>query len=155
MYIEKVSFFFSAKDDWKLKFLLPFNTILVGKKGDYVPSECDKKEVRMCIRNVVPVPIEPSMPRRDQTEGYVRYCRLMLMLFKPWRVVSDLREPAQLWETTFEAFCQTMNSAHKCILNNMHVLNECRDSCNDHMQTRTRLRKRGLSEPLYSSSSQC
>ena len=50
------------------------------------------KLMRVWKRDVVPVPIGPPIPRRDQTDTYNRYCRLMLMLFRPWRKTSQLRK---------------------------------------------------------------
>ena len=102
---------------------------------------------RLCVglraRDVVPVLIGPAMPRRDDGQKHTRYCRLMLILFKPWRSFSDLREQAQSWGIAFETYTQQMNLRHKEIINNMQVLHECRDSRDDHMQTRIRLRTRG------------
>ena len=60
--------------------------------------ECYRKRVRLRKRDVVPVPIGPALPRRDQTEVRARYCRLMVILFKPWRVVSDLRDANESWK---------------------------------------------------------
>ena len=106
-------------------------------------KECDRKHLRMRKRDVVPVPIGPALPRRDQPEKRARYCRLMLILFKPWRGLADLRELGESWEATFDGFSLTMNSSHREIVGNMQVLHECRDSRDDHMQTRTRERPRG------------
>ena len=41
-------------------------------------------------KRVVPVPIGPSIPRRDRKELKDKYCRLMLILFKPWCHAKDL-----------------------------------------------------------------
>jgi hypothetical protein len=114
------------------------------KKYWFLPGheEGSRKHVRLRKRVVVPVPIGPALPRRDQPEGRTRYCRLMLILFKPWRGVVDLREEGESWESTFDAFVLTMDSAHRKVVDNMQILHECRDSRNDHMQTRTRERGR-------------
>ena len=106
-------------------------------------GERDKKHIRMRAKEVVPVPIGPAMPRRDEDLKFMRYCRLMLILFKPWRSVADLREQAETWECAFTAYKQEMESHHVKILDNMQVLHECRDSRDDHMQTRFRQRSRG------------
>jgi hypothetical protein len=45
-----------------------------------------------------------SVPRRDQTETYMRYCRLMLILLKPWRNAFDLRRANELWTAAFDEF---------------------------------------------------
>jgi len=103
-------------------------------------KERERKHVRLRRRRVVPVPIGPAMPRRDQTDAYLRYCRLMLILFKPWRDLSDLRGNYESWEANLGDFSLLMDEAHKQIMRNMQVLHECRDSRNDHMQTRMRTR---------------
>ena len=103
-------------------------------------KESGRKHIRLRKRNAIPVPIGPAMPRRDHAEAHARYCRLMLILFKPWRMLSELRESADSWESTFEIFRQSMDIDHQHVLNNMQVMHECRDSRNDHMQTRMRTR---------------
>jgi hypothetical protein len=106
-------------------------------------KESDRKHVRLRKQEVIPVPIGPAMPRRDQAEGLTRYCRLMLLLFKPWRIVSDLRDACTSWESTFEVLKEGLSIDHVRVMDNMQVLHECRDSRNDHMQTRMRERSRG------------
>ncbi|PBK94461.1 hypothetical protein ARMGADRAFT_882685, partial [Armillaria gallica] len=73
----------------------------------------------------------PSIPWRDREDVYPRYCCLMLILFKPWNKVEDLRWPGQTWD---DAFCEFMSTApervHK-VVNSMQILHECRDSRND------------------------
>ncbi|KAJ7056296.1 hypothetical protein C8F01DRAFT_993126, partial [Mycena amicta] len=81
---------------------------------------------------LVPVPIGPGIPRRDRTEVYARYCRLMLILFKPWRNARDLRNQGQSWEDTFKAFLSSSSESVKYKMDNMQILHECRDSRDDH-----------------------
>ncbi|KAF8224128.1 hypothetical protein L208DRAFT_1085326, partial [Tricholoma matsutake] len=71
-------------------------------------------------------------------ETYARYCRLMLILFKPWRTAFDLRTPQESWETAFENFnTSTLCSEEfKQTMNNMQLLHECKDSHNDHFHER-------------------
>jgi hypothetical protein len=118
---------------------------LVGHK------ERDRKFIRFRKWDVVPVPIGPSIPRRDQPELYDWYCRVMLMLFKPWRQGSDLRTDGENWAATYENFAVTMDADHKRIEENMQVLHECRDSRDDHMQTRTRERRRSDDGGMFDS----
>ncbi|KAF8204729.1 hypothetical protein BJ912DRAFT_824936, partial [Pholiota molesta] len=73
----------------------------------------------------------PSIPRRDRQEVYARYCRLMLIFFKPWRHASDLRLEGQSWEEAFSQFIETSSSKVKKLLDNMQILHECRDSSQD------------------------
>lgn len=112
-----------------------------GFTGEH--RERGRKYVRVRKREVVPVPIGPSIPRRDQPEIYERYCRLMLILFKPWRSPADLRAGDNCWSVSFEEFLGTMSVEHRNVIENMQVLHECRDSRDDHMQTRSRQREKG------------
>ncbi|KAJ3843074.1 hypothetical protein F5878DRAFT_507423, partial [Lentinula raphanica] len=87
---------------------------------------------------VVPVPIGPGLPRRDRPEVYDRYCRLMLILFKPWRTPSTLRCPSQTWSEAFDDFLQNASPNVLKILTNMQILHECKDSRDDHFAERRR-----------------
>ena len=103
-------------------------------------KEHDRKFVRMWKREAVPVPIGPAIPRRDQVETYKRYCRVMLMLFRPWREPRQLRETGDEWSKTYQDFSTAMKGNHRLVVDNMQILHECRDSRDDHMQTRARQR---------------
>ncbi|KAF6751788.1 hypothetical protein DFP72DRAFT_769482, partial [Ephemerocybe angulata] len=79
----------------------------------------------------VPVPIGPAIPRRnpDNAEGYARYSRLMLILFKPWRSIADLRQSdTQAWAEALEIFLGICDPFSKERMRNMQVLHECKDS---------------------------
>lgn len=76
----------------------------------------------------IPVPIGPALPRRDHPELLPKYCRLMLVLFKPWRVVGDLRAPSQTWVDAFFEFTEACDDSIKVVLDNMQVMHECRDA---------------------------
>ncbi|KZV89334.1 hypothetical protein EXIGLDRAFT_574920, partial [Exidia glandulosa HHB12029] len=80
----------------------------------------------------IPVPIGPAIPRRDSPEIYPRYCRLMLILFKPWRSAKDLRTSGQSWPDAFEQFKAQCLRAHVRVMDNMQILHECKDSRDDH-----------------------
>ena len=79
-------------------------------------------------KHYIPVPIGPAFPRRDREHLYAKYCRLMLILFKPWQVVDDLRDEGQTWPSAFEAFSETCGQNVKRILDNMQVMHECKDA---------------------------
>ncbi|KAJ7739461.1 hypothetical protein DFH07DRAFT_742191, partial [Mycena maculata] len=79
----------------------------------------------------IPVPIGPGIPRRDKPEIYSRYCRLMLIFFKPWRHATDLRSKGQSWEDAFKLFSLNCSSSVKFKMDNMQILHECRDSRDD------------------------
>ncbi|KAI0059115.1 hypothetical protein BV25DRAFT_1779794, partial [Artomyces pyxidatus] len=70
----------------------------------------------------------PALPRRDRPELRSRYCRLMLMLFKPWQHAHDLRAEGQSWEDAFEEFSTLCDPSVVAVLNNMQIMHECRDS---------------------------
>ena len=72
----------------------------------------------------------------------------MLILFKPWRYASDLRENNQKWEEAFELFQENCSDRVTKILDNMQILHECHDSGNDHFSQR---RHRGHSTRLSQS----
>lgn len=93
----------------------------------------------------VPVPVGPgSLPRRDREDVFQRYCRLMLVLFKPWRNARHLRKPGQVWSDAFLEFKACCDSRIVQIMNNMQLLHECRDSRDDHFaQRRSQNRNRG------------
>ena len=100
------------------------------------------------LRRVV-VPIGPAIPRRDKPEVRARYCRLMLLLFKPWRTGPDLRETGETWETAFQALTADAEPAHLKIMENMHVLRECKDLRDEHYRTgKHQRRPRGLGAEL-------
>ncbi|KAG1738069.1 hypothetical protein EDD22DRAFT_787288, partial [Suillus occidentalis] len=73
----------------------------------------------------------PRIPRRDQESIYPKYCCLMLILFKPWRSVSELKQAEQTWTDSFEKFRRTCDKKIVSILNNMQILHECKDSRDD------------------------
>ena len=102
----------------------------------------------------VPVPIGPSIPRNDRKEVFPRYCRLMLILFKPWRHADDLRLLGQSWEDAFKDFVATCPIRIKKLLDNIQLLHECKDSAQDHfIQRRNSNRvRRQLSDEIVNSS---
>ncbi|KAI0077936.1 hypothetical protein K474DRAFT_1565201, partial [Panus rudis PR-1116 ss-1] len=73
----------------------------------------------------------PKLPRRDREELYPKYCRLMLILFKPWRHASDLRSNTQSWSEAFDEFIMNCPDNLKSIMNNIQLLHECKDSRDD------------------------
>ncbi|KAJ7257459.1 hypothetical protein C8J57DRAFT_959595, partial [Mycena rebaudengoi] len=73
----------------------------------------------------------PGIPRRDKKETYARYCRLMLIFFKPWRHVQDLKSTSQSWEDAFNLFFANCAPNVRSKIDNMQILHECRDSRDD------------------------
>ncbi|RXW18892.1 hypothetical protein EST38_g6956 [Candolleomyces aberdarensis] len=86
----------------------------------------------------IPVPVGPAIPRRDRPDVYERYCRLMLILFKPWQQPRELKSDTQTWACAFEQFktSSALTPTVAAILENMQVFHECRDSRDDHFKNR-------------------
>ena len=132
--------------DEEEKHLHPRREAHVGGLYEFLPDhkERDRKCVRLRVHEAIPVPIGPALPRRDEIEAEPRYCRLMMILFKPWRSFSDLRGSLDSWQAAFKNFSPELCVEHLHVVENMQVLHECRDSRNEHMQARVRDRsKRG------------
>lgn len=81
------------------------------------------------------VPVGGMLPRRDRPDIYARYCRLMLILFKPWVDVSDLREQDMSWEDAFAQFITNASEYIRSVVNNMQLFHECKASGEERMRT--------------------
>ena len=107
---------------------------------DYLPDHPDymSHSLKICVPNkrFVPVPIGPSIPRRDNEAIKERYCRLMLIFFKPWRHAQDLRSENETWSDAFENFIESCLPETTKIIENMQLLHECKDSRDDHFANR-------------------
>ncbi|KAF9053995.1 hypothetical protein BDP27DRAFT_1242482, partial [Rhodocollybia butyracea] len=80
----------------------------------------------------VPVLIGPAVPRQDRPAVWTRYCRLMLILFKPWKNLADLLMPHSTWSSAFEQFQASCDERILGYMRNMQILHECRDSRDNH-----------------------
>src|SRR6202000_2441306 len=95
----------------------------------------------------VPVPVSKrSLPRRDREDTYEQYCRVMLILFKPWKTPHDLRTMDDDWCTTFSAFRMSAPLRVLKIIDNIQLTHECRDS-KDELYSKRRVRSRGYTDP--------
>ena len=72
----------------------------------------------------VPVLISPSFPRRSDEMKIDLYCQLMLILFKPWRTVNDIRNTDETWLEAFIKFerCQDSQSLVRKYMQNIDYL---------------------------------
>ncbi|KAJ7756446.1 hypothetical protein DFH07DRAFT_722694, partial [Mycena maculata] len=68
-----------------------------------------------------------EMPRPDRSDTERnKWCRAMLILFKPWRSVKDLKRKDETWTNVFD---RTEFSPNACkIKANMNIENECKDA---------------------------
>ena len=97
------------------------------------------QQLRRLNNRPIPTLIGPSLPRRDKTESREKYCRLMLLLLKPWNAPEDLIVGYNNFEAAFQTFLQE-NDKWKLLLKNMQLLHECRDNRDNHFQIRSRAR---------------
>lgn len=65
----------------------------------------------------------------------------MLILFKPWYNVSDLCPAEHTWSEAFTAFSDICDPSLKRVIDNMQILHECKDSCDDHFAKMSSLRR--------------
>ena len=95
--------------------------------------------VRRPQQRFVPVPIGPSLPRRDREDTMARHARLMLILFKPWRRVSDLRAACDSWAEAYIAWVGDQHGTYpgkKFLVDNVEAIQECKDARDLHMSLR-------------------
>ncbi|KAF8235803.1 hypothetical protein L208DRAFT_1221316, partial [Tricholoma matsutake] len=71
---------------------------------------------------------------QDRQETYERYCRLMLILFKPWRIAFDLHQPNESGSTAFANYKSSpcCPNEFKELMDNMQLLHECKDNHDQH-----------------------
>ena len=105
-------------------------------KPEHVQSKTHFLRLRRFSHSFVNVLIGPSVPRRDVESVYDRYCRVMLLLFKPWGKGTRLRGDDESWASAFDKFLVGCPSHYKIIMDNMQLLHECKDSRDDHYLNR-------------------
>ncbi|KAG0708063.1 hypothetical protein DFH29DRAFT_795631 [Suillus ampliporus] len=120
---------------------------------DHYEAQTHHLRIRTPEKRRIPVPIGPALPCRDRLAMYPKYCRLMLILFKPWCVPTDLKRDDELWTDAFTRFQCDCSQHVTDLLDNMQILHECKDSRDDHFANR-RLRHKlaGISQDIMSSS---
>ncbi|KAJ7860204.1 hypothetical protein B0H14DRAFT_2576705 [Mycena olivaceomarginata] len=98
---------------------------------------------RLCRTAVVNVVLGETIPRPDRgPKDKEQWARAMLIFFKPWRRVQDLREPNESWTTAFENTNFSENALQ--VMENMQVEHECKDARDAYDS----LRKAGKAKPL-------
>ncbi|KAG1763818.1 hypothetical protein EV702DRAFT_1205370 [Suillus placidus] len=87
--------------------------------------------LRLRKKLVVPVLLGAAIPRPDGSpEDYEMYCRDMLLLFKPWRSLKELKSEHVSWA---ESFAEQNFAPDLCkIIQNVNVENECKDARDQH-----------------------
>lgn len=69
-----------------------------------------------------------TIPRRDKG-NYEDYCMSMLIFFKPWRTLDDLKVDAVTWSDTFDNHSFTPRQRE--LMENFHLRYECLDARDD------------------------
>ncbi|KAK7027673.1 PIF1-like helicase-domain-containing protein [Favolaschia claudopus] len=114
-------------------------------RGQYLSSHSQHATHLSRVRTipVVNVLLGDKIPRPDRGAGErERWCRAMLILFKPWRSLTDLKDADETWQTAFDK-C-SFGPAELRTMKNMNVENECKDAKDSHEV----LRKQGKARPL-------
>ncbi|PPQ76981.1 hypothetical protein CVT26_007829 [Gymnopilus dilepis] len=87
---------------------------------------------RLAKRNVevLPVIIGPSLPnRRASEEAREFWSKQIMILFKPWRSLSELKNPGRTWRAQYDADEEGgILGGHQDIIANMQLLTECADA---------------------------
>ncbi|KAJ3522430.1 hypothetical protein NMY22_g11894 [Coprinellus aureogranulatus] len=104
----------------------------------HLHPDSERKEIQILHPNkrYIPLLIGCSLPRRDKVDVYERYCRVMLMLFKPWEALRDIRGEANSWSDAFADFQVDCPENILLIMDNIQLLHECRDSKDDYYARR-------------------
>ncbi|KAJ7093628.1 hypothetical protein C8R43DRAFT_867196, partial [Mycena crocata] len=82
-----------------------------------------KKEIH------VPVILGPKIHRFDRSdEERELWAQDVVVLFKPWRIPTDLKEPGETWSHAASELRRDIDPWKERVIRNMNVLAECRDA---------------------------
>ncbi|KAJ7088872.1 hypothetical protein B0H15DRAFT_780556, partial [Mycena belliarum] len=90
-----------------------------NQAGSHLSRRCTIPFINVLLGEKIPRPDRGAAERN-------RWCRAMLILFKPWRTLNDLKSPEILWTAAFDATVFTPESM--AIMANLNVENECKDA---------------------------
>ena len=118
--------------------LLPYDAIVVSSRSSKIlrfslgHKEAQSHGIKVWgyEHSSIPVLIGASVPRRDSSDTYTQFCRLMLIFFKPWRRPANLLHPALLWDDAYNMMITSDMFLHRHFeaINNIQLLHECKDS---------------------------
>ncbi|KAF4617233.1 hypothetical protein D9613_005788 [Agrocybe pediades] len=109
--------------------------------GDHSESNSHLQVQLPNIDSFIPVPIGPALPRRDRNDQYERYCRLMLILFLPWKYPEDLKTSDESWREAFERRQIEFAERHTRIMTNIYLMHECKDHRDADYEERAKARQ--------------
>ncbi|KAH7918367.1 hypothetical protein BV22DRAFT_988602, partial [Leucogyrophana mollusca] len=82
---------------------------------------------RMRSRPVIPVLLADPFPRPNRgDEELEKFCKVMVLLFKPWRKLSDIKGEYKTWKDAYDSYAFP-NHLIK-LIQNVNVENECKDA---------------------------
>jgi hypothetical protein len=93
-------------------------------------------QLHLRTERLTPIPIGPKIYRRDVDSKYEQYCRLMLILFKPWRLPQTLKPAHLTWADAFDQYKNSLSPDHLQIIDNIQKLHECKDKRDAHYAAR-------------------
>ena len=103
------------------------------ERGSFL-EEHPKSEVymlHMCSTRCVLVFSSHHLPHdASSTEVHALWCRSMLILFKPWRALVDLKADGESWSTAYKR--TTLGAYESKIFRNLEVETECEDVRDKH-----------------------
>ena len=99
---------------------------------------------------VVPLIIGPTWPRKTDidVEKKELYSKMILLVFKPWRQLTNLKDNANSWHEALDAFMASLAS-NSCILkhiNNIEYLKKAKDDANREFEEKLATNSEEISE---------
>ncbi|KAJ7725052.1 hypothetical protein B0H16DRAFT_1333019, partial [Mycena metata] len=92
------------------------------------PQYSTHYQVLRAVR-LLPVILGPKFHRSDRSDAERElWAQDIVILFKPWRLPTDLRSREQTWADVVTSLLEHLSPLHERIVRNMNVLSECRDA---------------------------
>jgi hypothetical protein len=113
------------------------------------PLSLTKERVlRQDGHNVLPNFVGAYFPRNDNEDVREFYSASMLVLFKPWRCISDLKRTDQSWEDAFREFRTTAPPYVAFVLSNIQYFHRCETAAEEDRAEASNPRRSSLDDDL-------
>lgn len=107
-----------------------------GCFSDWNHPQRNSHQLYIKTKASIPVILGPKFSRPNRSvEEHNLWAKEMLIMFKPWRTVEDLKSSQQTWEEAYSIYQESISPVFKRIINNIHVLSECKDARDKHIQS--------------------
>lgn len=105
-------------------------------RGTYLPQHPHFSTHLVRLRSpVIVVLLGPTLPRPDRgLVEYDKWCRAILILFKPWRCLLDLKASGESWSSAFSRTVFPSNALE--VIRNLNLENECKDARDEYNKQR-------------------